>query len=53
MDKELNKKYLEQMKTCRWPSDHEDADILLCELLEELGYTELVEAYRNFPKWYS
>lgn len=53
MNQELNGKYLAQMKNCKDESDHEDADYILCELLEELGYKELVAAYREVPKWYS
>lgn len=53
LNKELGDKYLEQMKTCKWEGDHEDADFILCELLEELGYVELIEAYKKVPKWYS
>lgn len=53
MNQELNEKYLAQMKTCKDESDHEDADYILCDLLEELGYKELVDAYKEVPKWYS
>lgn len=53
MNQELNEKYLAQIKTCKDESDHEDADYILCGLLEELGYKELVAAYREVPKWYS
>ena len=41
------------MKKLKDESDHDEADYLLCNLLEELGYTELVEVYRKLPKWYS
>lgn len=53
MNKELSDKYLEQLKTCTWEGDHDVADFILCELLKELGYTELVEIYKKVPKWYS
>lgn len=53
MNQELNEKYLSQMKSCKSEADHEDADYILCELLEKLGYKELVDAYRDIPKWYS
>ena len=33
--------------------DHYDADYLLCEALEWLGYTKTVEAYKALPKWYA
>lgn len=53
MNKELNEKYLAQMKNCKSEADHENADYILCGLLEELGYKELVAAYREVQKWYS
>ena len=53
MNKELNKKYLQQMKQLDNESDHEYADEILCELLKDLGYKELVEVYEKLPKWYS
>lgn len=53
MDEQLNAKYLMQMKVLKSAWEHEEADYLLCALLEELGYTELVETYRKVPKWYS
>lgn len=53
MNKELNIKYLHQMKQLDNESDHEYADEILCELLKDLGYKELVEVYEKLPKWYS
>lgn len=53
MDEQLNAKYLMQMKVLKSEFEHDEADNLLCDLLEELGYAELVEAYRKVPKWYS
>ena len=47
MNKEISDKYVEKMRTCTCETDHEDADILICEFLEEIGYSELAEAYRN------
>ena len=29
------------------------ADEVLCELLKELGYDKVVEAFEDLPKWYS
>lgn len=52
MNEQLNEKYLMQMKVLTSELEHDEADYLLCALLEELGYTELVEAYRKVPKWY-
>ena len=31
---------------------HVDADKILCDILLELGYKELVKCYRHVPKWY-
>jgi hypothetical protein len=56
MNKKLNEKYLKEMKQyINYDTEigHSKADSLLCELLEELGYVELVEIYRNVDKWYS
>lgn len=38
---------------CDKEEAHERADGILCELLEELGYKEVVDLYRSFDKWYS
>jgi len=32
---------------------HHEADNLLCEFLETLGWKELVDAYREVEKWYT
>jgi hypothetical protein len=32
---------------------HEQADMLLMGVLLDLGYSELVEAYKNVGKWYA
>lgn len=53
MNKEISDKYVEKMRTCTQEMDHEDADILICEFLEEIGYSELADVYRNVPKWFS
>ena len=31
---------------------HKQADNLLCRLLQELGYGEVVEVYKTVGKWY-
>ena len=51
--KKLSDKYITQMKNCTWEGDHEDADILICQFLEEIGYQDLADAYRKVPKWFS
>lgn len=50
---ELKDKYLSYMKVLKDEADHVEADNLLCDLLEELGYTEVVDTYTKLPKWYS
>lgn len=32
---------------------HAEADNILCELLDELGYHDFVEAFEEVPKWYA
>jgi hypothetical protein len=32
---------------------HVNADNLLCQLLEHLGFKEVVEAYEKIDKWYT
>ena len=53
----IKEKYLEQMKRLNYVADiennHIEADNLLCRLLEELGFVEIVEEYIKLPKWYS
>jgi hypothetical protein len=53
MNEKLNEKYLIQMRELKSEFEHDEADYLLCAILEELGYTELVEVYRKIPKWYA
>ena len=31
---------------------HGKADDILCEVLDKLGYTEIVELYNGIEKWY-
>ncbi len=33
--------------------DHAEADDLLCEVLDSLGYAELVSRFRAMEKWYA
>ena len=51
-----------KLKLCWEPEDkkwfdqegaHIDADVILCDLLTELGYGEVVEAWEKVPKWYA
>ena len=32
---------------------HFEADNILCELLKELGYSDLVEEFEKIDKWYA
>lgn len=32
---------------------HSDADCVLCKLLNDLGYNDVVEAYNLIDKWYA
>jgi len=32
---------------------HVEADDLLCELLINLGYKDVVDEYKKVPKWYA
>ena len=53
----LAMKYLRQLKEQNRGHDieveHSISDDILCDLLIELGYTELVEFYKSTPKWYA
>lgn len=50
-------KYIEKMKELQNARDtegsHIDADDLLCELLVELGFQEVVDEYNKIGKWYA
>ena len=32
---------------------HEEADELLCQILKQYGYQDLVHLFEEMPKWYS
>ena len=32
---------------------HDDADKILCKLLVQLGYSDVVDVYNSFDKWYA
>ena len=34
-------------------SAHIDADNIICDLLKDLGYEDIVKIYNKIPKWYS
>ena len=49
--------YIERLKLSAKSDDTEGAhcyaDEVLCDLLIELGYTKVVEAYHEVDKWYA
>ena len=51
--KGLSDKYIEILKECRSIKYQEHADNTLLKLLSDLGYADVVKAYREVPKWYS
>ena len=58
MEKEvIIKKTKEKMKECVNNGDtevaHINADAVLCDVLTQLGYKELVDLYEKVKKWYA
>lgn len=58
MEKEvIIKEAIEKMKECVNNGDievaHLDADDILCDVLTQLGYKELVDLYKKVDKWYA
>lgn len=58
MEKEvIIKEAIEKMKKCVNNGDtevaHLDADDILCDVLTQLGYKELVDLYEKVKKWYA
>jgi hypothetical protein len=52
----LMSKAIEKLRDCA--SDdiearHMRSDDILCELLRQLGYLEVVDEYEKLPKWYA
>ena len=49
-------KYIEKMRDAQ-SSDieggHRGVDFVLIEMLEELGYQEIVDLWKEQPKWYA
>lgn len=54
---DIIKEAVEKMKECVNNSDtelaHLDADNILCDVLTQLGYKELVDLYEKVNKWYA
>ena len=58
MEKEvIIKEAIEKMKECVNNVDtevaHINADAVLCDVLTQLGYKELVDLYEKVKKWYA
>lgn len=58
MEKEvIIKEAIEKMKKCVNNGDtecgHIEADYILCDVLTQLGYKELVDLYEKVKKWYA
>ena len=56
--KELIEKYLNRLDSeCNsqfdTEVDHINADNILCDLLTELGYKEIVDKFNKIDKWYA
>jgi hypothetical protein len=49
----IEHKYVKLLRTCTHQCEHEDADSIICDLLEELDLCEIADAYRDVPKWFS
>jgi hypothetical protein len=49
--------YLADMKAsrdgCSTEWDHYEADAILCAMLRELGYDEIVDMFEGMEKWYA
>lgn len=54
---DIIKEAVEKMKECVNNGDtevaHIDADDILCDVLTQLGYKELVDLYEKVKKWYA
>ena len=49
---------LEKMKSLQdengeYETAHSEADKILCQVLTQLGFNELVSEFEKVPKWYS
>lgn len=57
LKKELEAKYVSKLKDLKSDDDiemsHGSADTTLTDLLEELGFKEVVKAYDDLEKWYA
>ena len=57
INKKLNKKYSKELKELQNVNDteiaHIKADDVLCNLLMDLGYQEIVDNYNKIYKWFA
>lgn len=58
MNKKISEKYLNKMKIAEKnnydvEAAHVEADRILCDLLKELGYIEIIKSYENVERWHS
>ena len=48
------KELMEQLENLDDPEEaHARADILMCEVLNELGYSEGIQVFEKMTKWYA
>jgi len=48
--------YVNKLKRCNsgdCETDHYEADIILCDVLNKLGYEDIVKEYEKIGKWYA
>jgi len=57
VNKKRLEKYKQMMKRCVYDEEeevaHEQADDILCCLLKEIGYGDVVEIFNKVLKWYA
>ena len=57
MEEFQREEYITRMRECAENGDieaaHSDADEILCEVLKDLGYEDLITLYHDVRKWYA
>lgn len=53
LDIEFSERIMSECMTDDPECDHMNGDGILCELLEKLGFSKVVEAYSEIYKWYA
>lgn len=62
MEDKIRKLYLKRLETiaegsrsvgCDIEDAHIEADKILCDILDMLGFDDIVEAYNSIEKWYA